>query len=281
MLNRKFLLKTSFLSRIAAANIVLVANALVWYAGINMVLQSTLGTVGEKSWLDPNSQTVMWGLHFAGLIFSAIIGAKIAGRVDRFRFLILWTTFNVALSLTLFGLNYTSFTITAALVSLYGVSFGLGMPMCISQFSDSLPVENRGSASGIIMLISGIGIFAFAVAPLKFFEVGIVLSIWRLSSLVVLVAARSSLKPELKKGTTSFRRVLSQRSFLAYYVPWVLFSFVNFLVPLQPTAGGGNYQKPFCSSVRFFWQSSRYWAASYWTSWGASELPSQVLSCLV
>lgn len=237
MLNRQYLWKTTFGSKIAVTNIVLVANAIVWYASILMVLENSLLTVGEKSWLDPNSQIAIWGLHFAGLILSAFIGAKISGRIDRTKFLILWMILNTASSLALFGLNYTNFTIAAVLVSLFGISFGLGMPMCMSYFSDSVPVENRGRASGAIMLISGIGIFAFAAAPLNLFELGILLSMWRLSILVIFLAAKSSLRVEPKKGTISFKNVLNQRSFLTYYVPWVLFSFVNFLVPLQPTVG--------------------------------------------
>jgi len=229
---------SGFGSKIAATNIVFVANAIVWYASILMVLESTIGHVGEETWLKPESQIIIWCIHFAALIFSALIGAKISKRISRMRFLLVWMTLNVASSLTLFGLNYTNPIITASLVILYGVSFGIGMPTCMSNYSDSIPVEKRGRISGLIMLISGIGIFAFAAAPIGSLEIGIALSIWRLSSLVVLLAFRLSVKVDFKKGATSFKHVLGQRSFLAYYIPWVLFSFVNFLVPLQPTAAG-------------------------------------------
>ena len=234
---RKYLWPSSFDSKIVVINIFLVANAVVWYASILRALETNLGAVGEQSWLAPNSQILIWGIHFAGLVLSAFVGAKIARKINRTRFLTFWMTLNVALSLTLFGLNYTNFIITIALVSLYGVSFGLGMPICMSNYSDTLPVENRGRTSGLIMLISGVGIFAFAAAPLNFFEIGIALSIWRLSSLVIFLAVRSPLEVDVKKGNPSFKNVVSQRSFLAYFVPWVLFSFVNFLVPLQPVAG--------------------------------------------
>jgi MFS family permease len=237
MLLKKYLWPSNFNSRAVAVNVFLVANAVVWYASILRSLETNLGAVGEKSWLTPNSQIIIWGIHFAGLILSALLGAKIARRINRTRFLVLWMTFNVALSLTLFGLIYQNFVLTTVLVMLYGVSFGLGMPICMSNFSDSLPVENRGRASGIIMLVSGVGIFAFGAAPLNFFGIGLVLSIWRLSSLIIFIAFRSPEKVEVKKGNPSYKNLLSQRSFLAYFIPWVLFSFVNFLVPLQPVAG--------------------------------------------
>ena len=165
-------------------NIVLVANAVVWYAGILIVLENNLGTVGQQTWLSTNIQLFIWGLHFAALIFSAIIGAKISGKISE-RFSYLWIALNIFSSLTLFGLGFTNFIVTTGLVILFGVSFGLGMPMCMSKYSDSVPIENRGRASGIIMLVSGIGIFGLAAAPLNLLEVGIILSIWRLSGLFV------------------------------------------------------------------------------------------------
>jgi len=235
MLKSQYQWASSFGSKVAATNVILVANALVWYASILVVLENNLGMVGAKSWLDQSSQVVVWSLHFALLIFSALVGAKIARRIDRMKFLTVWMALNVISSLTIFGLGYTNFIVTAALVSFYAVSFGLGMPICMSLFSDSIPVENRGRTSGIIMLISGIGILAFADAPLNFFDIGIALSIWRLCSLVIFLAVRPSLKVEPKKAPASFKNVLGQRSFIAYYIPWVLFSCVNFLVPLTPT----------------------------------------------
>jgi MFS family permease len=227
-----------FGSRVVATNIVLVVNAIVWYASILIVLENDFRSVGEVSWLSASGQVVVWSIHFAGLILSAFVGARIAGRVNRRRFLFLWVLANSVLSLTMFGLGYENFVLTSVLVILYGMSFGLGMPICMSNYSDSVSVEYRGRVSGIIMLICGISIFAFAVAPFSFLEVGFALTIWRLPCLFVLLITGSSVKMELKKGGVSFRKVLSQQSFLVYFVPWLLFSFINFLVPLQPTVAG-------------------------------------------
>ena len=225
----------SFASKIAGINIFLVANAIVWYASILNVLETNIGLVGDTSWLDSNNQILIWILHFAALIFSAFVGAKISKRINRRKFLLIWMTFNVFSSLTLSGLNFTYPAITASLAILFGGSFGFGMPMCMSYYSDSVTIENRGRVSGLIMVASGIGIFVFAAAPLSSFEIEVTLSIWRLLGLAVFLVFRSSLEVEPKKGVVSFKQVLSQRSFLAYFLPWLLFSFVNFLVPLQPS----------------------------------------------
>lgn len=89
------------------------------------------------------------------------------------------------------------------------------------------------------MLISGVGIFAFAIAPLSDALIfGIALAIWRLFSLVIVLAAKPSARIEQKRSDTSFKSIVSKQSFLAYYAPWLMFSFVNFLVPLQPTLVG-------------------------------------------
>jgi MFS family permease len=239
-------------SKIAVINIMLVANAFVWYAAILMVLENTVGSVGEPSWLEPNTQILVWCVHFAGLIVSALVGATLAKRINRTRFLLVWMILNLASSLTLFALDGASPTITVALVLLYGVSLGIGMPACMSNYSDSIPVENRGRVGGMVLLVSGIGIFAFAVAPLSLLEIGLALSIWRLSSILLFLAFRSSVRVELKKGAVSFKSVLSQRSFLAYFIPWVMFSFVNFLVPLQPNLVGEVAEVTLLIQIVFF-----------------------------
>lgn len=201
-------------SKITVTNIILVTNAFVWYATILRVLESTVRSVGEESWLEPTTQILVWCIHFAGLIFSALAGATLAKRFNRTRFLLVWMILNVASSMTLFALDGASPIITVALVLLYGVSFGIGMPACMSNYSDSIPVENRGRVGGMVMLVSGIGIFTFAVAPLSLLEIGLVLSIWRLSSLLLFWAFRSSVRVELKKGAVSFKFILSQDFFL-------------------------------------------------------------------
>jgi MFS family permease len=226
-------------SKRTLTNIFLVANALVWYATILFALQDAVGAVGESSFFGWTGQAFIWTVHFSGLIVAALVGASVTRKIDQKRLLIAWIALSVVSSLGLSFLYSGNFVVLSFLGLILGVSLGFGMPACMSYYSDSEPVENRGRIGGITMLISGVGIFAFAVAPLTDpFTFGIALAAWRLLGLIVFYVAKSSMVFEQKRVEASFGSIISKQSFLSYYTPWIMFSFVNFLVPLQPNLVG-------------------------------------------
>ncbi len=208
-------------------SIILVGNAFVWYYTVLSCLQ-----LAEPSIL-------VWIAHFSALILSALAGASFGKRLERPRFLIFWITTGIFSSTMLFALNSTS-ELLIGLVSVFlGASLGFGMPACMSYFNDSVSVEGRGRVSGVTMLASGIGIAAFGLALENnlFPVLGIVLAIWRLSSLVVFVWAKNYRSIERKIGDSSYRQLFGQTSFVLYFVPWLMFSLVNYLAsPLTPSS---------------------------------------------
>jgi len=147
----------------------------------------------------------------------------------------------IVASMMIFAL-YDAPEILVCLVSSFlGLSLGFGMPACMSYFTDSVPIEKRGRVSGITMLACGIGIVAFGfpifVDPNNLLLVGVILGIWRLSSLAVFLSAKEYRRIERKESVPSYKKVFGQRSFMLYFVPWVMFSFVNYLaVPKPPIA---------------------------------------------
>jgi MFS family permease len=239
MLMKQFRGLSVLKSKRTLTNVFLVANALVWYATILFALQDAVGAVGENSFFDWTGQALIWTVHFSGLIVAALVGSSVTRKIDQRRLLVAWIALSVISSLGLSFLYIENFVILSVLGLLLGVSLGFGMPACMSYYSDSEPVENRGRVGGITMLISGVGIFAFAVAPLTDpLTFGIVLAAWRLLGLVVFLAVKSSVTVEQKRVEASFGSIVSKQSFLSYYAPWIMFSFVNFLVPLQPNLVG-------------------------------------------
>jgi len=129
-------------------SIFLIANTLVWYSAVLSVM--------------PSDSILLWApLHFSALIVSAFAGASYGKQMERSKFLTLWMITGVISSIMLFGLGSTS-AVAVSLVALFsGLSLGFGMPACMSYFTDSVPIESRGRASGIALLASGIGIVAF------------------------------------------------------------------------------------------------------------------------
>jgi MFS family permease len=138
----------------------------------------------------------------------------------------------------LLGANDSSLLVSSLVALSLGVSLGLGMPACMSYYTDCTDVENRGRASGITLLLSGIGMVAFGIAGAYTLTaddllLGAVLSVWRLSSLIVFLMVKPIRTKERKNSFASYKEILTKQSFILYFVPWIMFSLVNYLgVPL-------------------------------------------------
>jgi len=209
-------------------SITIVVNAFVWYYIVLILLQATVNNI----WV--------WFIHFSAIIVSALLGASLVKRIERSRLLIFWMILGTFSSIVLFGINNASLPVTSLIALLLGVSLGLGMPTCMSYYTDCVDIENRGRVSGIIILLSGIGIFAFGIAPIvDNLLMGGVLAVWRLTSLIVFLSVKSFQTKERKTSFFSYKNILNQQSFILYFVPWVMFSLVNYLgVPFQPNPNG-------------------------------------------
>lgn len=206
-------------------SIILVSNAFVWYFCVISTLEDVLRS---------NPSTSVWIVHFSALILSALVGASLGKRWNYSKFLIVWMLIGAVSSLMLFV-----FDSVPELVSiLLGLSLGVGMPTCASYFSDNIKAENRGQISGIIFLASGIGMVVLGLTSgIGLFWTGIILASWRFSGLVVFLCATDYRRIDRKRNSPSFKELLGQHSFILYFVPWLMFSLVNYLAtPELPEA---------------------------------------------
>ncbi len=223
--------KTTFTS------IMVVVNPLVWYYLVISVLKQTL----TKMPVDPSASFFIWGAHFSGIICSALVGAILVKRIGNTRFLKVWMILGVMASLFLGAINSSSLLIISLLAFLLGASLGIGMPACMEYYTRCVPVEKRGRVSGIIMLTFVIGMALFNIVgvtdPLT---LGIVLAAWRFASLLPFLLLRPAVnRIEQKKGAASYKQIFNQKSFVLYFIPWVMFSLVNYLTsPVQSSLVG-------------------------------------------
>ena len=237
---KRLLTPFNFGLRSALADALLVGNTFVWYyVALILLLQGIFPS-------NPSFELsiLIWGLHFGGLIISAIAGTFISKKIDQRKLIILWLSLG-ALSSLVAGLTNHSDNLQVALVGLLlGVSLGLGMPACISRYSDAIPSENRGRISGITLFASGFAIAIFSIVGLTdILILGIILGLWRIIGLLVylLPFKGPSRVIAAKKSTINYKKIFSQRSFIFYFIPWVMFSVINYLVaPVSSTGGEGN-----------------------------------------
>ena len=150
----------------ALKGVMLVVNPLIWYSAVIIFLQNFLSQQVSNSILTPNEVTLIWTLHFSAIIISAFVGVFLTKKVDPNRFLVSWMILGVLSSVSLFVVSTNSMMILWVVVVLLGVSLGLGMPACMEYFTESLPIENRGKTSGLIVFLTGMGVFSATLDPI-------------------------------------------------------------------------------------------------------------------
>ena len=203
--------------------IFLVSNAFAWYYVVINFLSDILKYNPLASWV--------WLVHFCGIIFSALLGTYLTEKVGgRSRFLTLWMILGIISSFAVMLVSITDISIIALTSLFLGISLGLGMPNCMGYFNDYVSLENRGKTAGIIILSSGIGMLALnSLLNFGVIIVSITLILWRTSALAVFRLTPLNRRDEKKIDKSSYKRIIGQQSFLFYFIPWVMFSLVNYL----------------------------------------------------
>jgi len=213
--------------------IMLVTNVLVWY----FCTFSILKVIIAELYLNRLETCLVWTINFGGAAISAFIGATLSNRFDkRTSLLILWVILGILSSATLMLVNFMG-ALSILIASLFlGISFGLGMPVCLSYYSNFTTTENRARLGGITIFLSTVGTFIFSIllAMVNNRLVNIlILMVLRGLSLIVFRFVKLE-KDTTRKRVLSYVFILKQKAFLLYFVPWIMFSLINSLsVPLQ------------------------------------------------
>ncbi|MGA2682070.1 MAG: MFS transporter [Candidatus Bathyarchaeia archaeon] len=242
MLKKQLTALTELKFRSVITDVLLVVNAFVWYYVVFALFLQTI--IPKISGAGFSSAILIWGLHFGGLIISAVAGTFVSKKIKHRHLIILWMILGTLSSIAIVLVNPSNIWQVSLIGVILGISLGIGMPACIGRYSDSIPVENRGRISGITLFVSGIGIAAFSIVGIsEILILGIVLAVWRLSGLIIYLLVKAPSSPPLtaKKSNSQYTKVFGQHSFILYFIPWVMFSLINYLVaPSSPTLGASE-----------------------------------------
>jgi MFS family permease len=201
---------------------ILLFNALTWFYGIWATLDKSLRN------LETVSKTFIWVVYFAAIIMFGILGSVLSNKFRTIYFLCFWMLFGALSSPLLLLLNSPNI-ISASLVSFsLGVTFGLGMPLCLTYFADSSIIENRGRVAGVILLGVNLGssIFAILVRMFDLLTNSIGLTLWRLLGLILIFLLNiQEIGGERKH--IPFQSIFHERGFILFIVPWLLFCLIN------------------------------------------------------
>lgn len=205
---------------------VLLFDALAWYYMTPIMIKDILSVLGITAY---EQELIIWTAYSLAIIGSGIVGSILLKKISRLNLLYLWTILGVITSLLPALLNDFTRVHVLIISILFGTSFGLGMPSCLAYFADYTLIENRGRTGGIILLITNLSapLLATVFSMFNLVANSIIFASWRAFGLIVFF-----LKPEEKftsetKRSPSFMSVLHNKSFILYFVAWLMFCFID------------------------------------------------------
>jgi len=172
--------------------------------------------------------------YFVALLFSALIGATLlAQKLKEKLFLTLWILWGVLSSLLtyFFLVPQTNWVILGVISFILGGSVGLGIPMCLSMFANQTKKEQLGRIGAalffIIQIMTAIILFSLGESSIDYKF--LVFSIWRilgLSGIFFLI----EIKNNDKEQKLALLKILRDRTFILYFLPWFMFALINFML---------------------------------------------------
>ncbi len=216
--------------KIVVATIIVVANAIVWYFYSFSFLMRVMTNNGFSN----NLILAIWAANFIGISASAILSGSLINRLkSRTSFLYYWMAAGIFLSLFPLAANITVFPIMALFVTLTGIYFGLGMPICFGYFASITEASNRARLGGMAFLTIFLGFFLLTAIGITSIELNsFTLSLWKVGGLALLLFIRPDDKEINRTDKISYISMLKTRPFFLYFIPWIMFSVVNSLAPL-------------------------------------------------
>lgn len=203
----------------------LVANSISWFSLTLTIIMQLIGTTSV------NNILLVSGSYFGSLIISAIIGASLLRRKLREKkFLLAWILSGAISCLLFYFFNLESSILTLTVLSLVlGSSIGLGIPTCLSLFADLTDISKRGRFAAV-MFFAIQTLTALILLPISGADTQqqfAVLSAWRFLGVAGMLFYASPMEI-IEKRKSSFVSIIRERRFILYFLPWLLFTLVNF-----------------------------------------------------
>jgi MFS family permease len=213
--------------RVVIGDIFIIVNLVVWYNYASAILRDVI----DKICFIYSEKLILYVTLFLSVVMSILAGASLAAKLtDRKRFLLVWSLIGVFSSLALVISETATMSNMLFLLSLVGVSFGLGLPTCMANFAKITREENRARFSSIVIFFLFLGLFAFGfITPPNLLWNALILACWRFLGLVSTFLLGTLLKNKEKERSPSMFSLFKDRLVALYLIPWSIFSMVNFL----------------------------------------------------
>jgi MFS family permease len=227
---KKFFDKLNISNKDFLVVFILLVNAFAWFYMAPMVIDGMIKGIGLA-----DEQTIIMNgragsLYYVGIVISSLTGLILTKKINRLKFIYAWTIIGIVTSILPILVGNFTLTDCYTISFVFGCSFGLGIPPCLSYFADITVVENRGRISGIILLTANIAapVLVFSSMGINLITNIIVLTGWRSLGLIVFF-----LKPNVKNSSTEIKfsgplsGITKGKTFGFYLLAWILFCLVD------------------------------------------------------
>ncbi len=221
---RSFISKPNGDLRSFFAALILVADTFVWYLYSGKLISDVTATsafVGSES-------TMVWAMNLIGTVFAIFFGFVLSKRFPRLTFLRYWLLAGVALSLLGLAINFSSLYPSMFFFTLSGVYFGFGMPVALGYFGWVTKEGNRSKFGGVVFLVSFIVVFLLGALSISSTVINcLILAVGQalaFLSIFIIKPAEAAVQKNV-----AFKEVFNNKTFLLYFVPWMMFAIVNFI----------------------------------------------------
>ena len=224
---RRFLGENSIGKRGFLVITILFLSVFGWYYMTLPVIEGIL------TGLNPNytENLAIWATFYLSIIGASILGTFLSKKVDRLKFLYIWTVLGVVASLLPALLINVTFWQVWSVSLLLGASFGLGVPSCLAYFAECTIVENRGRVGGITLLIAYLSVPLLAnlsdTSTFDLATISVIFALVRGLGLIVFFQKPEKQASSQITASVSFISILRDKTFLLYFIAWSVFPLVD------------------------------------------------------
>ena len=163
----------------------------------------------------------------ASVMLTALATSAFTSSFSRRKILVTWLILGT-LSSILSGFLFEDPLLALIITSFIGFSLGFGLPSCFAYFSDVTRIEKRGKLGGITFLLVTLVAFPTIIATSNADIVAntVFFTLWRAWMIPFLLLVAKDY-PTLRTDSTPFKRVFGERTFMLYFVAWLMFSLVD------------------------------------------------------
>jgi len=213
--------------RNSLAGVLLVANSFIWYLYTGRLLTEITLNSGFSGY----QVTVVWGLNILGTASAAVFGFFVSGNFKkRISFLRYWLLAGIPLSLMPLAIDVTGLQSLIFFFTFVGVYFGVGMPVSLAYFAQVTRETNRSRLGGITFLTIFVGVFLLgALGVTNIASNALILAVCKIAGLAVIFVLKPGEKVVPRGDPRSFGHIATNRAFILYFVPWIMFSVANYI----------------------------------------------------